>query len=80
MAPVAVPGVLGIAEPRRASLDDGRSVALELLAIAPVPLVAGGGPGGPVLVRALTRAHLESPPGSPTVSAIGWAEVLQPGV
>jgi hypothetical protein len=76
----AAPGSGGIPEPVGAILEDGRQVALELLATAPVPLVAGAGPGGPVLVRALTRAHLESPPESPSMSGIGWAEVLRPGV
>ena len=35
---------------------------------------------GPVLVRTLTRVHLESSPGTPTASAIGWADVMRPGV
>ena len=76
----SVPGVAGLPEPVSAVLDDGRSAALELLASAPVPLTPGAGSDGPVLVRTLTRARLGSSPGSPTASAIGWADVLRPGV
>ena len=59
-------GRRGSPSPSAPTSTTGVPLRWSSLASAPVPLVPGAGSGGPVLVRTLTRARLESPPGSPT--------------